>query len=75
MIRLFSIAAMAAAFLMISPGLRGTLSNGYTAVLEILNDTSPWSYLVIGVVIFALLTSELYRHALPKHKRVKAEDY
>jgi len=31
-----------------------------------LNDFSPWSYIAIGVLIFVMLTMELYRHAIPR---------
>ena len=70
MIRLVSIGGMTGGFLMISPGLRGTLVKGYSMLVDTLNDSSPWSYLAIGVAIFVLMTIELYRHAIPKHKKV-----
>jgi hypothetical protein len=70
MIRLASIGGMTGGFLMISPGLRGNVIKGYSMVVDILNDCSPWSYLAIGAGIFTLLTIELYRHAVPKHKKV-----
>ncbi len=70
MIRLASIGGMTGGFLMISPGLRGNVIKGYSMIMDILNDASPWSYLGIGILIFVLLTMELYRHAIPKHKKV-----
>ncbi|MDR3701005.1 MAG: hypothetical protein P4L56_15265 [Candidatus Sulfopaludibacter sp.] len=71
MIRLASIGGMTGGFLMISPGLRGNVIKGYSMVVDILNDASPWSYLGIGILMFVLLTMELYRHAIPKHKKVR----
>jgi hypothetical protein len=75
MIRLASIGGMTGGFLIISPALRANVIKGYTALLDTLNDFSPWSYLVIGIVIFVLLTVELYRHAVPKHKKVTYTGY
>jgi hypothetical protein len=66
MIRALSIGGMTGGFLMISPGMRGQVINGYSMVVNTLNDYSPWSYVAIGVVIFVLLTIELYRHAVPR---------
>ena len=72
MIRLFSICGLTGGFLMISPGLRGNVTKGYSTLVDTLNDSSPWSYLGIAIVIFVLLTMELYRHAIPKkHRQAK----
>jgi len=51
---------------MISPGLRGHVINLYSILVTTLNDFSPWSYIAIGVLIFVMLTMELYRHAIPR---------
>ena len=75
MIRLASIGGMTGGFLMISPGLRANVIKGYSMIVDLLNDFSPWSYLVIGTGIFVLLTIELYRHAIPKHKKVTNNQY
>ena len=66
MIRALSIGGMTGGFLMISPALRGHLITGYSLLVNMLNDYSPWSYIAIGITIFVLLTVELYRHAVPK---------
>ncbi len=66
MIRFLSISGMTGGFLMISPALRGNVLKQYAALVAILNDCSPWSYLGIGVLIFALLTIELYQNAVPR---------
>lgn len=63
MIRFLSISGMTGGFLMISPALRGNVIKGYSSVVTIMNDASPWSYLVIGVLLFVLLTIELYNNA------------
>jgi hypothetical protein len=70
MFRFLSIGGMTGGFLMISPGLRGHIIHGYSALVLTLNDFSPWSYIAIGVLIFVLLTTELYRHAIPKNTGV-----
>ncbi len=70
MVRLASLCGMTGGFLMISPSLRGNVIKGYSDLVQTLNDSSPWSYLGIGLGIFILLTIELYRHAIPKRKRV-----
>lgn len=66
MLRALSIGGMAGGFFMISPGLRGHVMQGYSTFVETLNDSSPWSYIAIGTLIFILLTIELYRHASPR---------
>jgi len=69
MVRVFSIGGMTGGFLMISPGLRGQVVQGYSVLTSTLDDWSPWSYIAIGSVFFVLLTIELYNNALPKTKR------
>jgi hypothetical protein len=71
MIRFVSIGGMTGGFLVISPALRGHVLKGYSILVDTLNDWSPWSYIAIGVVIFISLTIELYRHAIPKHKKYR----
>ena len=66
MVRALTIGSMTGGFLIISPGLRGNVSTGYTMFVQTLNDLAPWSYIVIGLGIFLALTVELYRHAIPK---------
>ena len=66
MLRIFSIGGMTGGFLMISPGLRGQVIQGYSSFVGTLNDCSPWSYIGIGGLIFVLITIELYHNAFPK---------
>lgn len=62
---------MTGGFLLISPGLRGQVMKGYSVLLDTLNDFSPWSYIAIGAGIFLLVTSELYRNAMPRGAGVR----
>jgi hypothetical protein len=52
MLRAFSLLGMAAGFLIISPGLRGTVMDGLTQAATGMDKYSPYSYAGLG---FALL--------------------
>ena len=70
MLRALTIGGMAGGFLLISPGLRTNVAQGYSTLLQILNDSAPWSYIAIGLGIFITLTVELYRFAIPKNRGI-----
>lgn len=73
MVRILTIGGMAAGFLIISPGLRGNVTEGYSIFVRTINDLAPWSYIAIGAFFFMALTSELYQHALPKDPGIPKE--
>jgi hypothetical protein len=70
MLRLLTIGSMTGGFLIISPGLRGSLMKFYSSFVLTLDDFAPWSYIAIGLAFFVLLTIELYRHAFPKGAKI-----
>jgi len=63
MARLLSLCGMTGGFLLISPTLRGDVAFGFSATATLLNNYSPFSYVIIAIGIFALLTMGLYKTA------------
>jgi hypothetical protein len=53
-------------FLVISPGLRGTVFGGIGAFTNFVDQNSPLSYVGLGVVILAALMFMVYRAAQPR---------
>ena len=65
MLRVLSIGGLAGGFLAISPSLRADVTRGYEKFAQLMSDFCPWSFVAVGLVIFALVTIELYRFAMP----------
>ena len=64
--RYFSLFGFAALFLLISPGLRGHLFGGIGAFVLLLEDNSPWSYVLCVICVFAIFGISLSRSAAPR---------
>ena len=52
MVRACSLLGMASGFLIISPGLRGTLLDGFAQAAAGLDKYSPYSYALVALVLF-----------------------
>ena len=61
MIRGLGFLTLGGSFLAISPKLRGELFEGAHFVTGRLNLYSPYSYIVLALGLFALITASLYR--------------
>jgi len=66
MLRIFSLFGLAGLFLLISPALRGHLAGVIGAVVQVLENNSPYSYVIAGIGLFALFTISLNRGAAPR---------
>ena len=64
--RIISLFGFAALFLLISPVIRGHVTGGLLAVQDVLQNNSPWSYLIAGVGVFAVFAFSLNRGAAPR---------
>ena len=63
MIRAGALCGMTGGFLMISPKLRDLILGGFSKVSFQLNEYSPFSYIGLGLAVFAFITVSLYRNA------------
>ena len=63
MVRAISLVAMGGGFLMISPKLRDGVGGVLTVITSGLNDYSPFSYIVLGIGILALMTVSMHNAA------------
>ncbi len=61
MVRAISIFGMGGGFLMVSPKLRDGILHGFSVTAGALNEYTPYSYIVVAIGIFALLTMSLHR--------------
>ena len=66
MVRFLSLAGMAALFFVISPVLRGHVMGALTALVEVCENNSPYSYVIAGLGVFAVFTISLNRGAQPR---------
>jgi hypothetical protein len=66
MVRAFSLFGLGALFLMISPGLRGHLFGGIGMLVDVVQNNSPYSYVIGGIGLFAIFTISLNRGAAPR---------
>jgi hypothetical protein len=57
---------MAGAFLLISPALRNDVATGYTRAGTALEQNSPYSYVVLGIVGIGLVMNLITRSAQPR---------
>ena len=57
---------MASGFLIISPGLRGTLLNGFAQAAAGLDKYSPYSYAVVGLVLLGGLMAAFTKASAPR---------
>ena len=66
MIRALSLSAMTGTFLMISPKLRESVAGGYNQAGLTLEQNSPYSYIILGVVVIIGLMILVSRSAQPR---------
>jgi hypothetical protein len=66
MVRILSLFGLAALFLLISPALRGHVTGGIGAFVDVLQNNSPYSYIIAGIGLFAVFTISLNRGAAPR---------
>ena len=66
MLRLFSMMGMGGTFLLISPGLRMSLINGFGKITTQMDLYAPWSYIGFGVLVLLALFVSMYRGAQPQ---------
>ena len=66
MLRLLSLMGMGGTFLMISPGLRMSLTNGLGQITHQMDLYSPWSYIGFGLLLLLALFVSMYRGAQPQ---------
>jgi hypothetical protein len=55
MLRAFSLLGMTGGFLIISPGLRGTVSSGFALAAAGLEKYSPYSYVLVALALLGSL--------------------
>jgi len=51
MIRFLGMISMGGGFLMISPSLRGTAMQGFSFVVTLIDHSSPYSYVLLGLAL------------------------
>jgi hypothetical protein len=66
MVRFLSLCGLAALFMLISPVLRTHVSGTILAFVALLDRTSPYSYVLGALGIFAVFTFSLNRGAQPR---------
>jgi hypothetical protein len=66
MVRALSLFGLAALFFIISPTLRGHVSAGLTMFVDVLQNNSPYSYVIAVIGLFAVFTISLNRGAAPR---------
>ncbi|HUI79028.1 MAG TPA: hypothetical protein VLY24_13975 [Bryobacteraceae bacterium] len=59
MTRFLGLIVFAAGFLLISPSLRGSAMDGINAVAAYTSDYSPWSYIVMVILVLGGITLTL----------------
>ena len=66
MLRACSLLGMASGFLVISPGLRGTVLNGIAQTAAGLEKYSPYSYAGVGLALVGCLILTFYKASVPR---------
>jgi hypothetical protein len=66
MLRACSLLGLAAVFLIISPGLRGTVLNGIAQTAAGLDRYSPYSYAGVGLALVGGLMLTFYKSSVPR---------
>jgi len=66
MLRACSLVGLASGFLMISPGLRGTLLNGLAQAAAGLDRYSPYSYAGVAFALLGALMAAFSKGAAPR---------
>jgi hypothetical protein len=66
MLRAFSLLGMTSGFLIISPGLRETLSNAFVQVAAGLDKYSPYSYAGVALGLLAGMLAVLSKGSAPR---------
>ena len=66
MLRACSLLGMTVLFLVISPGLRGTVLNGIAQAVAGLDKYSPYSYAGLGLVLLGALMLTFYKSSVPR---------
>ena len=66
MVRALSLFGLAVLFLMISPALRGHVFGGISMFVDMLQNNSPYSYVIAVLGLFAVFTISLNRGAAPR---------
>jgi hypothetical protein len=66
MLRAFSLLGMASGFLIISPGLRGTVLDGFALAAAGLDKYSPYSYIAVALALLAGLMAAFSRASAPR---------
>jgi hypothetical protein len=57
---------LASGFLIISPGLRGSLLNGFAQAAAGLDKYSPYSYAIVGLALLGGLVASFSKGAAPR---------
>ena len=66
MLRACSLVGLASGFLIISPGLRGSLLNGFAQAAAGLDKYSPYSYAIVGLALLGGLVASFSKGAAPR---------
>ena len=66
MLRACSLVAMASGFLIISPGLRGALLNGFAQAVAGMDKYSPYSYAAVALALLGGLVAAFSKGAAPR---------
>jgi len=66
MLRALSLFGLGALFLLISPVLRGHVLGAIESLVEVLQNHSPYSYVIAVIGVFAVFTISLNRGAAPR---------
>jgi hypothetical protein len=66
MLRAFSLVGLASGFLIISPGLRGSLLNGFAQAAAGLDKYSPYSYAVVTLALLGGLMAAFAKGSAPR---------
>jgi hypothetical protein len=66
MLRACSLVGLASGFLIISPGLRGTLVNGIAQAATGLDKYSPYSYALVALALLGGLVAAFSKGAAPR---------
>ena len=66
MLRACSLLGMTSGFLIISPGLRGSLLNGFAQAAAELDKYSPYSYFGVALALLGGLMAAFYKASAPR---------
>ena len=66
MLRACSLLGLAVVFLVISPGLRGTVLNGIAQIAAGIDRYSPYSYAGVGLALVGGLMLTFYKSSVPR---------